>query len=37
MGGAEVLVHLVEAIQESAEILGTDGEHRRQTDRESIE
>ena len=31
--GAEVLVHLVEAVQESAEALGTDGDHRRQTDR----
>ena len=30
---AEVLVHLVEAVQKSAEALGTDGDHRREADR----
>ena len=30
---AEVLVHLVEAVQQSAKVLRTNGEHRRQTDR----
>ena len=28
-GGAEMFVHLVEAVQESVEVLRADGEHRR--------
>ena len=31
--GAEVLVHLVEAVEHGAEVLRADGEHRRQADR----
>ena len=31
--GAEVLVHLVEAVQHGAEIVRADGQHRRETDR----